>query len=103
MLSDGTELAQTRGGTPGRPQIPSLLEHFKACEMAIQVALTNYMITFFGLPIAALTLGEKLAPLAIVGGIFVLGSTLLITIWDKPSETPIEVPVTSDGEKLDVK
>lgn len=40
MLSDGTELAQTRGGTPGRPQIPSLLEHFKACEMAIQVALT---------------------------------------------------------------
>ncbi len=70
---------------------------------AIQVALTNYLITFFGLPIAALTLGERLAPLAIIGGIFVLGSTLLITIWDKPTDAPIEVPVTTENERPDKK
>jgi drug/metabolite transporter (DMT)-like permease len=70
---------------------------------AIQVALTNYLITFFGLPIAALTLGEKLAPLAIIGGIFILGSTLLITIWDKPTDAPIEVPVTTENERPDKK
>ena len=47
---------------------------------AIQAALSNYLITFFGLPIAALWLGERLKPLAILGGILVLGSTLLITL-----------------------
>jgi drug/metabolite transporter (DMT)-like permease len=70
---------------------------------AIQVALTNYLITFFGLPIAAFTLGERLAPLAIIGGIFVLGSTLLITIWDKPTEGEVEVPVTTDSDSPDTK
>ncbi len=55
---------------------------------AIQAALSNYLITFFGLPIAAIWLGERLTIMAIIGGILVLGSTLLITIWDelrKPS------------------
>ena len=66
---------------------------------AIQVAITNYMITFFGLPIAAITLGERLAPLAIVGGIFVLGSTLLITIWDRPTDSEIAVSAASDADK----
>lgn len=70
---------------------------------AIQVALTNYLITFFGLPIAAFTLGERLAPLAILGGIFVLGSTLLITIWDKPTESEMEVSVASNVEKPERK
>ncbi len=67
---------------------------------AIQAALSNYLITFFGLPIAAFTLGEKLSPLAIVGGILVLGSTLLITLWDK-SRQPVtaEVPVSLGAEK----
>src|SRR4030095_14094418 len=49
---------------------------------AIQVALSNFLITFFGLPIAALWLGEKLSPLAIVGGLLVLVSTIVITIWE---------------------
>lgn len=52
---------------------------------AIQAALSNYLITFFGIPIAVIWLGETLAPLAIIGGIIILGSTLLITIWDKPA------------------
>jgi len=49
---------------------------------AIQAALSNYLITFFGLPIAALWLGEKLTLTAVIGGILVLGSTLLITLWE---------------------
>jgi drug/metabolite transporter (DMT)-like permease len=50
---------------------------------AIQAALSNYLITFFGLPIAAIWLGERLTLMSIVGGILVLGSTLLITIYDE--------------------
>jgi drug/metabolite transporter (DMT)-like permease len=49
---------------------------------AIQVALSNFLITFFGLPIAIFFLGETLNPLAIVGGLLVLISTLVITIWE---------------------
>ena len=50
---------------------------------AIQAALSNYLITFFGLPVAAIWLGERLTLMAIIGGILVLGSTLLITIYDE--------------------
>jgi drug/metabolite transporter (DMT)-like permease len=49
---------------------------------AIQAALSNYLITFFGVPIAAIWLKEKLTPLAIIGGVLILGSTLLITVWE---------------------
>jgi drug/metabolite transporter (DMT)-like permease len=49
---------------------------------AIQAALSNYLITFFGIPIAAIWLDEKLTSLAIIGGILILGSTLLITLWE---------------------
>jgi drug/metabolite transporter (DMT)-like permease len=49
---------------------------------AIQAALSNYLITFFGVPIAAIWLGEKLTPLVIVGGLIVLGSTLLVTVGE---------------------
>jgi drug/metabolite transporter (DMT)-like permease len=49
---------------------------------AIQAALSNYLITFFGVPIAAIWLKEKLTSLAIIGGILILGSTLLITVWE---------------------
>ena len=52
---------------------------------AIQAALSNYLITFFGIPIAAIWLGERLTPVAIVGGLIILGSTLLITLRDKPA------------------
>ena len=49
---------------------------------AIQAALSNYLITFFGIPIAAIWLKEKLTSLAIIGGVLILGSTLLITVWE---------------------
>ncbi|PYV37095.1 MAG: EamA/RhaT family transporter, partial [Acidobacteria bacterium] len=50
---------------------------------ATQAALSNYLITLFGLPIAALWLGERLTVVAIIGGVMVLGGTLLITLWEE--------------------
>jgi drug/metabolite transporter (DMT)-like permease len=63
------------------------LKALKALD-AIQAALSNYLITFFGVPIAAIWLGERLTLMAIVGGLLVLGSTLLITLRNgsKPEE-----------------
>lgn len=62
----------------------SMILFFKALKIldAMQVALSNYLITFFGLPIAAIWLGEKLNIQSILGGILVLVSTLIITIVD---------------------
>lgn len=70
----------------------SMVLFLKALKVldAIQAALSNYLITFFGVPIAAIWLGEKLTVTAILGGLLVLGSTLVITLWDtsKAEESP---------------
>jgi len=62
----------------------SMILFFKALKKleAIQVALSNFLIAFFGLPIAAIWLGEKLNVVAILGGVMVLTSTFVITIWE---------------------
>jgi len=66
----------------------------------MQVALSNYLITFFGLPIAAIWLGETLNAQAIAGGLLVLVSTLIITIVDyrvsqiTPVKQPIDIELT---------
>jgi drug/metabolite transporter (DMT)-like permease len=49
---------------------------------AIQTGMCNYLITFFGVPIAVIWLGERLAPMAIFGGLIILCSTLLVTVGD---------------------
>ena len=59
---------------------------------AIQAALSNYLIAFFGVPIAAISLHEKLNPGAIVGGILVLFSTILITLLDRPVREEVPIP-----------
>jgi len=66
----------------------SMLLFFKALKNldATQVALSNYMITFIGLPIAAIWLGETLKTQAIIGGILVLASTLILTIVDNNAQ-----------------
>lgn len=66
----------------------SMLLFFKALKNldATQVALSNYMITFIGLPIAAIWLGETLKSQAIIGGILVLASTLILTIVDNKAQ-----------------
>lgn len=62
----------------------SMVLFFKALKIldAMQVALSNYLVTLFGLPIAAIWLGETLSGQAVMGGLLVLASTLLITIAD---------------------
>jgi drug/metabolite transporter (DMT)-like permease len=75
----------------------SMVLFFRALKIldAIQVALSNYLITFIGLPVAAIWLGEKLNTFAIIGGILVLVSTLIITIVDYRMNHPVNIkPVT---------
>jgi drug/metabolite transporter (DMT)-like permease len=55
---------------------------------AIQVALSSFLITFFGLPIAVIFLGEKLSAMAITGGLLVLISTIIITVWEYRQSVP---------------
>ncbi|MHA4807411.1 DMT family transporter [Flavitalea flava] len=49
---------------------------------AIQVALSNFLIAFFGLPIAVIFLHEKLSLMSVAGGLLVLVSTIVITVWE---------------------
>jgi drug/metabolite transporter (DMT)-like permease len=55
---------------------------------AIQAALSNYLIAFFGLPVAALLLHEHIGIYAVIGGLLVLASTMIITLLEKPA--PVE-------------
>ncbi|MBE7540152.1 MAG: DMT family transporter [Opitutaceae bacterium] len=57
------------------------LKALKALD-AIQATLSNYLITAFGVPIAAIWLHERLGLWSLMGGVMVLVSTLLITIWE---------------------
>jgi drug/metabolite transporter (DMT)-like permease len=50
---------------------------------ATQAALSNYLIPFFGVLIAAAVLGERLTRFMVLGGVLVLGSTLLITVFEE--------------------
>lgn len=59
---------------------------------AIQAALSNYLIAFFGLPIAAIWLHERISAYAAIGGILVLLSTVLITMLEKPAPVETVLP-----------
>lgn len=50
---------------------------------AIQAALSNYLIFAFGVPIAVVFLGERVTSVALLGGLLVLGSTLMITLGEE--------------------
>jgi drug/metabolite transporter (DMT)-like permease len=49
---------------------------------ATQAALSNYLVTFFGVPIAAIWLGERLSGASVAGGLLVLVATLLMSLWE---------------------
>jgi drug/metabolite transporter (DMT)-like permease len=61
---------------------------------ATQVGLMNYLIPFFGALIAALVLGERLTLPMILGGVLVLGSTLLVTVYEARQKARQEIPET---------
>jgi len=50
---------------------------------ATQAAVSNYLIPFFGVVIAAIVLHERLTKFMIVGGTLVLASTLLVTVYEE--------------------
>lgn len=50
---------------------------------ATQASLSNYLIPFFGVVVAAIMLHEKLTLYMIFGGLLVLTSTLLVTVYDE--------------------
>jgi drug/metabolite transporter (DMT)-like permease len=50
---------------------------------ATQAALSNYLIPFFGVLIAAVALHERMTVFMVVGGFLALASTLLITLFDR--------------------
>jgi len=50
---------------------------------ATQAGLSNYLITFFGVITAAVVLHEALTKSMIFGGLLVLASTLLVTVYEK--------------------
>jgi drug/metabolite transporter (DMT)-like permease len=49
---------------------------------AAQAGLSNYLIPVFGVLIAAAVLGERLTVRMVIGGLLVLGSTLLVTVYE---------------------
>ena len=62
---------------------------------ATQAAVSNYLIPFFGVVVAAIVLHERLTKFMVVGGILVLASTLLVTVYEerqRAQETPSTVP-----------
>jgi len=62
---------------------------------ATQAGLSNYLIPVFGVTVAAVTLHERLSRAMILGGILVLTSTLLITVYDRQTaeeEKPAAAP-----------
>jgi drug/metabolite transporter (DMT)-like permease len=63
---------------------------------ATQAALSNYLIPFFGVLIAAALLGERLTRFMILGGILVLGSTLLITVFEEKLKKASPAPGAYD-------
>ncbi|WP_266365793.1 DMT family transporter [Tellurirhabdus rosea] len=80
----------------------SMLLFFRALKNldATQVALSNYLITFMGLPIAALWLGETLNTQAIIGGLLVLASTLILSIVDTKAQQKKVVNINQEPAKL---
>jgi drug/metabolite transporter (DMT)-like permease len=80
----------------------SMVLFFKALKAldATQAALSYYLVTFFGLPIAAIWLGEKLGIWTIIGGMLVLSGTIIITIWEHKSNKAAAAKAANVSENL---
>jgi drug/metabolite transporter (DMT)-like permease len=63
---------------------------------ATQAALSNYLIPFFGVIIAAMVLHERLTMFMVFGGLLVLASTLLVTVYEERRRLRVQSPTTLD-------
>jgi drug/metabolite transporter (DMT)-like permease len=64
---------------------------------ATQAGLSNYLIPFFGVLIAAIVLRERLTLFMVVGGILVLASTLLVTVYEERQRLRAKPSVLAGG------
>jgi drug/metabolite transporter (DMT)-like permease len=64
---------------------------------ATQAGLSNYLIPFFGVLIAAIVLRERLTLFMVVGGILVLASTLLVTVYEERQRLRAKPSVVAGG------
>ena len=82
----------------------SMILFFKALKNleAIQVALSNFLIAFFALPIAAIWLNEELSLLSIIGGLLVLVSTIIITVWEYKQNVPGKIVKSTSVESTSI-
>jgi drug/metabolite transporter (DMT)-like permease len=62
---------------------------------ATQAALSNYLIPFFGVIIAALVLHERLTMFMVFGGLLVLASTLLVTVYEERQRMRVQSPMSN--------
>ncbi len=60
---------------------------------AIQAGLSTYLIPLFGVLTAAVVLHEHLTKFMVVGGLLVLASTLLMTVYEDMRRTSMEPPL----------
>jgi drug/metabolite transporter (DMT)-like permease len=58
---------------------------------ATQAALSNYLIPLFGVLTAALVLHERLTKFMVIGGLLVLVSTLLVTVYEERGRSRVKV------------
>ncbi len=65
---------------------------------ATQAGLSNYLITVFGVLIAAIVLHERLTTFMIAGGILVLASTLLVTVYEERQRARADSSVGALGQ-----
>lgn len=64
---------------------------------ATQASLSNYLIPFFGIIIAAVVLHERLTKYMVLGGLLVLASTLLVTVYEERQRASAQSSVTAKG------
>jgi len=64
---------------------------------ATQAAVSNYLIPFFGVVIAAIVLHERLTRFMVLGGILVLASTLLVTVYEEHQRARGEASAEPSG------
>jgi drug/metabolite transporter (DMT)-like permease len=62
---------------------------------ATQASLSNYLIPFFGIVIAAIVLHERLTKYMVLGGLLVLASTLLVTVYEERQRASAQSSVTA--------
>jgi drug/metabolite transporter (DMT)-like permease len=65
---------------------------------ATQAAVSNYLIPFFAVVVAAIVLHERLTKFIVVGGILVLGSTLLVAVYEEHQRARETLGVESVGK-----